>query len=297
MRYAFPRDLGAGIVVTMILDSSVDAFLSHVGRTLMRQEAQNSLILGLCDDLRRGRYAKYPPILARVVDNDGGPLTAALQTPPHNLILTPCSDTNVWPLLASSLSDASVIAPGALGPHDEVVQFANAWREYTGHDYRLGRGSRVHQLDSVQWHAMPTGKMVIATAEHLALVRDWTTRFVHESIPDEVIPTAELLDDAERRVRESQTFLWMNGSDPACMAYHTGRTPNGIRISGVYTPAHRRGQGFATALVARLSQHLLDQGRLFCFLYTDTDNPTSNRIYRRIGYRSVGDCRHVLFET
>jgi predicted GNAT family acetyltransferase len=42
-------------------------------------------------------------------------------------------------------------------------------------------------------------------------------------------------------------------------------------------------------LVAKLSQHLLDQGRTFCTLFTDLANPTSNRIYQNIGYRPVCD--------
>ena len=42
-------------------------------------------------------------------------------------------------------------------------------------------------------------------------------------------------------------------------------------------------------LLPALSQLLLDQGRQFCFLYTDLSNPTSNKIYQAIGYRSVID--------
>ncbi len=34
---------------------------------------------------------------------------------------------------------------------------------------------------------------------------------------------------------------------------------------------------------------MLDEGRSFCFLFTDVDNPTSNNIYQQIGYRPVCD--------
>jgi predicted GNAT family acetyltransferase len=63
----------------------------------------------------------------------------------------------------------------------------------------------------------------------------------------------------------------------------------------VYTPPGRRGRGYATALVAALSAELLAAGRRFCFLYTDLANPTSNRIYQRIGYERVCDSAEIRF--
>jgi predicted GNAT family acetyltransferase len=62
-----------------------------------------------------------------------------------------------------------------------------------------------------------------------------------------------------------------------------------MRIGAVYTPPEARGRGYATALVAAVSQHLLDRGRAFTYLYTDLANPTSNSIYQKIGYRPVAD--------
>jgi uncharacterized protein len=49
--------------------------------------------------------------------------------------------------------------------------------------------------------------------------------------------------------------------------------------------------------VASLSQRLLDEGRTFCFLYTDLSNPTSNRIYIDIGYEPVCDSWNYRFEA
>jgi len=54
-------------------------------------------------------------------------------------------------------------------------------------------------------------------------------------------------------------------------------------------PPENRGRGFAGACVAALSQKLLDDGRKFCFLYTDLANPISNHIYQTIGYEPVAD--------
>ena len=45
--------------------------------------------------------------------------------------------------------------------------------------------------------------------------------------------------------------------------------------------------------VALLTQRLLDQGWKFTALFTDLDNPTSNSIYRKIGYRKIGESKHI----
>jgi predicted GNAT family acetyltransferase len=73
------------------------------------------------------------------------------------------------------------------------------------------------------------------------------------------------------------------------MAGYTGPTPHGIRIGPVYTPPELRGRGYASALVAQMSQALLDAGRSFCFLFTNLANPTANHIYEEIGYQTVVD--------
>ena len=49
-------------------------------------------------------------------------------------------------------------------------------------------------------------------------------------------------------------------------------------------------------LVAELSRQLLDDGRDYCFLYTDLANPTSNRIYIDVGYELVCESADYAFE-
>ena len=80
------------------------------------------------------------------------------------------------------------------------------------------------------------------------------------------------------------------------MAAITRETPGSANISWVYTPEGRRGRGYASAIVAQLSQQTLDRGKSFCTLYTDMANPTSNKIYQAIGYRRIGAFRHIRFQ-
>lgn len=58
--------------------------------------------------------------------------------------------------------------------------------------------------------------------------------------------------------------------------------------SPVYTPPDRRRSGYAGAVVADLSDRLVARGDRV-MLYTDLGNPTSNSVYRRIGFRAVAE--------
>lgn len=48
-------------------------------------------------------------------------------------------------------------------------------------------------------------------------------------------------------------------------------------------------------MTAATSQAELDAGRRFIFLFTDLSNPTSNKIYRQIGYEPVIDVDQIAF--
>jgi uncharacterized protein len=61
-----------------------------------------------------------------------------------------------------------------------------------------------------------------------------------------------------------------------------------VRVQGVYTPPERRNRGYAGACVASLSRRMQEAGHR-CILYTALGNPTSNSVYRRIGYRAVAE--------
>lgn len=91
-------------------------------------------------------------------------------------------------------------------------------------------------------------------------------------------------------------FIW-DDDGPVSMAAWTGKTPNGVRVNFVYTPPAFRGRGYATSCVGALSQRLLDQGNAYGCLYTDMANPTSNAIYRRLGYRPVCDAALYALAT
>ena len=66
------------------------------------------------------------------------------------------------------------------------------------------------------------------------------------------------------------------------------------RIGPVYTPPGQRRHGYGSAVTARATRDVLDLGAV-PLLFTDLDNPTSNKIYQQLGYHAVEDRAQVTF--
>jgi predicted GNAT family acetyltransferase len=143
------------------------------------------------------------------------------------------------------------------------------------------------------------GNMRRATVVDRPLLRQWLIEFQQEAMGEvDLNATDRNLDNtlsSPPTVRG--LFLWEHNGIPASMSGYAGPTPNGIRIGPVYTPPSHRRHGYAGALVAQLSQQLLDEGRRVCFLFTDLSNPTSNHIYQTIGYQPVCDVDEYKFNV
>lgn len=85
-------------------------------------------------------------------------------------------------------------------------------------------------------------------------------------------------------------MLWETpGGTPVSMAARTPEVAGQTRVIGVCTPAGLRGRGHAGAVTAVVSRAALESGAAEVLLFTDLADPTSNALYRRIGYRPVCD--------
>jgi predicted GNAT family acetyltransferase len=101
---------------------------------------------------------------------------------------------------------------------------------------------------------------------------------------------------ARARLAEGGVRLWEDGQ-PVSMAMATRPTRRGVAVTWVYTPRHARRRGYASNCVAALCRELLTTGHRFCVLFADLANPTSNHIYRSIGFRPVADYAEFDFHA
>lgn len=151
---------------------------------------------------------------------------------------------------------------------------------------------RVFQLDAVRDVPRVPGSFGPATEAEL----DVATRFVADFQAEAGVAATDARAHAAVMIAAGRLHFWRD-PHPASSVGWAGPTPNGVRINSVFTPPGLRGRGYATACVAAMSAQLLQSGRKFCVLYTDLTNPTSNRIYPRIGYRPVCDTAEWHFSA
>jgi predicted GNAT family acetyltransferase len=273
-------------------------YLERAQEWLEENEAANSLMLGIAFRLVR-RPALYSDPRFISAEISGRLVLGAIMTPPYKLVLAGRLDEaeSVVPSLIHRLREEKWPVPGVMGPGALARSFAQGWAALVGGSYQLAMRQRVHHLHRLELPPPEGGFLRPAARTEFEMVSHWIKAFQEEALgendpgsnPDAI---KELVN---RRLADESIYLWVD-SEPVSMAMKTRPTRHGISVSAVYTPPEHRRRGYATACVAELSRTLLASGYRFCSLFTDLANPTSNHIYRKIGYRPVDDFDQFVFQ-
>ena len=264
--------------------STAREFLADAEPFLLRAEVENSLILGVALELANSS-SELPvaPYFAIVRDEDGI-CVAAFRTLRTKLGITRARRNDALALLAADVHADSPALLGVLGPEPSAEIFAGQLAALRGARAERAISQRIYELrEVVAPESPPPGELRQARPDEAELLGGWIAGFLAE-VRESGDPRALVRE----RLRRGQLFVW-DDDGPRSMAAWAGKTPNGVRVNFVYTPPEARGHGYASATVAALSERLLDEGNEHCCLYTDLSNPTSNSIYRKIGYRPVSD--------
>ncbi len=272
------------------------SFLAIARAALERRESVNGLMLGISLRLvsQPTAYGSQPYLAT--VESDAGLRIVAVMTPPYKLQLYAEDECDLTGLewVADALLRGSWPVPGVMAGEAVAEAFASIWCRQTGASYHTTMRQGIYELRHVVHPPYPAGEFRPAVAEDIELVRQWARGFHQDCFGDD--RAEQSMTAAEEAAKKRDLFLWVDGV-PASMAARRRPTPHGEAVSHVYTPPDQRRKGYATAVVARVSQRILDDGKQFCTLYTNLANPTSNSIYQKIGYTRVADVVDVDFTT
>ncbi len=271
----------------LTVHATATGFLDAVQDVLMRAEAANNLILGIAGRVANGHsYGQETPYFISVMDDDEL-VAVAVRTPPHPVIVHCEGDQpQAIELIVDHLGVCDAELPGVNGAVETAALFADLWERKTGVEPRIAMRLRVFELREVTPPVGVSGRMRLAEKRDIPLLADWVEAFREEAVPHD--PPSDPRVVVERYMDPGTLVLWDDGG-VVSMAGSSRSSERGATISLAFTPPEFRGRGYASACVAGLSQMLLDRGNVFCTLFTDLSNPTSNKIYRRIGYRPVAD--------
>jgi ribosomal protein S18 acetylase RimI-like enzyme len=204
--------------------------------------------------------------------------------------LTPM-ESRVVLAIVDAIAEAGVTLPGVNGDAATAASFAGQWGERCKSAATPFMGMRLYELLELGEVPRTAGQLRQAGPSDRGLMIEWTRAFQNE-IGESANDTGLHVD---RGLATGQLWVWDQNGETTSMAVSRESVHGVVRLSGVYTPPEKRKHGYAAACVHALSKHLRAGGQR-CVLYTDLANPTSNSIYRRIGYRAVAEALRYRFE-
>ncbi|HJQ41914.1 MAG TPA: GNAT family N-acetyltransferase [Jatrophihabitantaceae bacterium] len=251
---------------------------------LLREPVHHNLILTLLEQRKwlpdPGRYG--------VVRRNGEVLGASFQSPlQFHAAITPMPPAAV-DALVDALIEVAPDLPGVAGDAATAARFAGRWAELGKVPAEPGEGQRLYELRSLRAPDL-SGSLRVAEPGDLDLVSTWAAAFERDT--GSAVPTNAVLG---LRIEQKLIWLWDDGG-PVSMAGYTSPLAGVSRVGHVYTPPEHRGHGYAAACTAGVSHVAFDHGADRCCLYTQLSNPTSNAIYRRLGYEAVAEHLRYVF--
>lgn len=244
---------------------------------LVSDPVRHNLILTLLDN----SVASPEPGRYWIVEVDGRTAGVVFQSPVQFVATVTPMPTEAVVAAVQNIIHDGVELPGVCGEAATAAEFAGHWAEETKSPARPVQGQRIYELQSVISVRAVSGQLRRAGSHDRDLLVAWYSAF-HDEAWESV---SDLAPVVHRRVPTGELWIWED-EGPAAMAGVSGATAGVVRVGPVYTPPDRRNSGYASALVGAISTAARARGER-CILYTDLANPTSNSIYRAIGYRAV----------
>jgi uncharacterized protein len=262
--------------------------LRRAGHHLTARPVEHNLVLSLLHQrVASPEAGRYWTVLR------GGEVVGFGMQSPRTLraLLTPMSRGATDALAGAVAAEPDTALPGVTAEAGTAAAFAGRWSELVPAPVTPEEGQRLYRLGSPRPAAEVPGRLRPAGEQDRDLMVSWRAAFHTDVRFHSADPAA-----VARDIRAGQVFVW-DDDGPAGTARATAGVAGVSRIGFVYTPPERRRRGYAAACVAALADRLRRGEGLDCVLYTQLDNPTSNGIYRRLGFDAVAEVLSYRFAT
>ncbi|MGW4791383.1 GNAT family N-acetyltransferase, partial [Nonomuraea sp. NPDC004297] len=259
--------------------SAVEEYAGVAEPFLLGDPVRNTVPLTVLANLRAGMPVRDP--LFGWWTAGGAVRGAVFHTPPHPAGLFAVPVEAVAPLVEALGGELPVF----VGPRevtDEATRLLGA--------PRLVVSERLYRLGALAVPDVP-GRGRLAVPVDFPLLVSWYQGFGEET----GMGHGEVADVVARRLQHEELFVWEAEGAPVSLAALSPAVGGVCRIGPVYTPPSRRRRGYGAAVTAHASQMALAERCEQVVLFTDLANPTSNAVYRAIGYEPVADYAHIAY--
>ena len=280
------------------------AFLDATREHLAAEPVLTTVIATVTARMARTGGADAPYRWWVVARDDAGQVTGvAMRTAPfapYPLYVLPMPDDAARGL-ARVLHERGEAVAGVNGALPAAQVLADEYARLAGGSVQVHKHLRLFELGELVVPAAPPGRLRPATRDDDELCLAWFGAFAADAAEqagrDGVHAMADFsLEEIRERIDEGLLWLWEDAGGEVVHLTGANAPANGVaRIGPVYTPKEHRGRGVASRAVAEVSRQHVEQG-IRCCLFTDQENPTSNRIYEALGYRPVVDMVNLLVD-
>ncbi|MBC7537761.1 MAG: GNAT family N-acetyltransferase [Bacteriovorax sp.] len=267
---------------------NVDEFLSYNEELLLKKESVYNLILGLAYGIQNKKIEPTEPLFYSLIENKKVVACALRSNSDKPLIVTEMSKVNLDLLVQDLVSNNDELA-AVVGEEVSATYFKDQWTKIKKLNFKINIHLGIYECFKVVFPKTISGELILATEEHKNILRQNIKGFLVDCFPDNPIVDDNIESIMNRNLDNNSLFLLKDkNNDIVSMAANTRSTLNGGTISLVYTPTLLRGHGYASCIVALLSEKIMNNGKKFAILFTDLANPTSNSIYQKVGFVKTG---------
>lgn len=270
----------------VVRHASPEAFWTATRALYEADPVLNTVPLTVMRRLLATTSAPDPSLLFLSVEDGGRAIGAAFCTPPWPIELSGLPPAAARPVL-SFLLEHGVPFEGVTGPEAHARAFVEAFRSLAGGEAHVAQAFLFYRLDALQIPEVP-GTFRLGTEEDVADLAELRRAFVNEALPGR--DSRDPADVVRQQLALGNALgLWTVDGAPVAHAVASPPLHGMSRIGPVYTPPAHRRRGYGAAATAHVSQWARERGADTVVLFTDRANPTSNSIYRKIGFVPVAD--------
>lgn len=274
---------------------TIEEFIKETWELLLVYEVQNNLLMG--NAKRELEGGKANEVKVTVKDKEGQIKLIGIMVEPFNLVLyeinnEPCNEA--LETLAKALIEVGIELPGVIGESKLAQRFSEYYSACKGTGYKTKLSLNLMLLTELIEPKYVKGHVRLATENDLYFLPYWKQSFAKEAgihIPN----LEESVTSIKNSIQKKRCYIWEDGY-PVSSVSGSRSLENGIGIAFVYTPPMFRGKGYARSCAAAVTKILLEEGYQFCYLFADQKNPTSNGIYKKLGYKEQCIFDEIIFE-
>jgi uncharacterized protein len=278
-------------MLKLIHFNDIQTYKNEVIPLLEQDEIINNLALGLLLAVKDEQ-----PMVMATVTKENKMVMALFQTHQKQIILSKAAEFTVDEIqqLAVLLDEKLADIPGFIGEKDLTSQLAKEITNLRKRVPYIQMNQRLYCLNKIEKQPAENGKLIRMEFVNLPLVKEWVYQFCIDI--NEPMSRKDAETKAKDLIERGRVYGWDIDGDIVSMANASRPTKTNITVNFVFTPLSERKKGYASSCVSAITQLMLNSGYKTTSLYTDLDNPTSNKIYMEIGYKPLIDSIVIHFK-